>query len=729
MAFSKSTLAIEFAALRDSLVEAINEGKTARVISGLEVYKVAVEAFLSTLKKYGAIYDFESARREASSIEGGWPEIDWIKDDLRTIVDAAFRIPNDEIRRTVVLFPVSLAILALDQDDYYVFDQFLSWIRVAYAKSKELPDPSDQEQIRSLISSHLASLSAYYIDPRYRRARAPTDISRTSEFSKGIVIVVTLLLKAAFEYRDLPAFQAFAETLNGLFEAASREVKQTDMTMLQMQTQVMTGTELDSLLQRLELVKKLSQAVAEIEQVRAQAYFGIGCWIVQKHLALPEGIQDVNSYYDLLTLPTELARLTELFYDLWNESRGERLFRMDSWIMEESPIRQTVSIDDRHMIARFYCLRALEAVAGRGQTAEEAGELPLDPCLEYIAGRPDGELERALAEIETKRDRLTSVLSEPAFEAIRAFRGVLERAVATQKQREIDNLINASLDPKKVLRVRANVLKEWRRASILRRIIREYGHMQDRGADAPKDLPFWGFNVRDRKDVYVAGSRIHSSDWGEDYGRSIAGTENELVITRIAGAIKARQVSDRTLNVTETLDRAIAELSQVGVRANVLLASGALEQAFALQQAPAFKQTTIDGFDSREALGYYHDLPLFQFYPRAERGKIYVVDLRRLGTWHQYIPKPVFEDEEVIESLFLFYVKEYDITRARDLFEKQRSTFIDKETGRQKEEAEAIREVLQTVHLRILEQFEYKIDSPDAGVCLNFETRSDETKT
>jgi len=707
---------VEFERLRDTLVEAIREEKISRVESCLEVYRVAVEAFVGKLREYGALYNFDAARREASSIEGGWPEIEWIKDDLRVTIDAAFKYRSPQILRKVIFFPIALALIALDESEYYVFEQFLSWAVFSYRKGRELPTEDERREIVELIARFLREISDYQIEPRFRYATDGTEIDRTAEFSRGMVVVWSQLLKAAFDKRDANGFRLFAQTLSGLKRLEDETSGMNDeLLRLQPEQPDLPVREREEIQQKADMAVRVRRAREHFDRLRDEAMFGIGAWAVQKHLELDGGVPDIPSYYEVLQVFGDLTELTTLYYGLWKQSDRERMFGWEWWIMEEVPDRQTVSIDFNYYLSRFYCLKALEVL--RGHTAGEAARvgIPLDESLEFMVGRPDGDLERALNEIREKREKLSPMVDAGGIDAIPKLKEILQQGLARQREKETSELIAAPLDDGKVQGFLRNVIREWRQGAVLRAVVRRYGDFIPAGA-APEKLGFYGFNVMDRKDVYVAKSRVHASDWGEEYGRSIARSENEVVLSTIAKAIMERDASKVKTPALTRLDEAIATLS-ARCSPNVLVLSHAWHIATMMQQSPDFRAGELSGFSTRDFIGYYRDIPVFQIHGRGERARVYVLDLKQLGTWYQYSTRQVFEGELAIE-IFRFYLQPYDEGRARELLRERPKLTVDEHTGQPLEESEAIRRLQKSVHLRILEQFEYKVENADAGMKL-----------
>jgi hypothetical protein len=335
-----------------------------------------------------------------------------------------------------------------------------------------------------------------------------------------------------------------------------------------------------------------------------------------------------------------------------------------------------------------------------------------------LMGTPEGQLEKALAEIEEKKEKLSSLTNSISSESIPMFRSILLRAVRRQKDKEEEELIVAPLDPTKIRRFVANVIGEWRKAALIRGIIEKYGKMRKSGT-GPTGIGFYGFNTIEPKDIYVEKSRLHASDWGSQHGRSIASTENDVVVATISKVISEKDHSRSKTRPLDIIDSALTDPDK-RYSPNVILLGNALHIADEVRNASAFRMGELEGFTSMDFVGFYREIPAFHLFTRGERSRVYLLDLRRLGTWHQYEPKETFPEEEESVSVFRFYLRAYDDDRARELLEKRPELRVDPRTKERLSFEGAIRRLLQQVHLRILEQFEFKIEDQSAGIKLVF---------
>jgi hypothetical protein len=710
----RSELTVEFERLRDSLIEAIRDEKIARVESCLDVYRVAVEAFLDKLNEYGAVYDFKSARREASSLEGGWPEIEWIKDDLRVVIDAAIKYGSDDVLRKVVFFPLALATTALHERNYYVFEQFLSWVGFAYRRGVEVLQIQRRGMLTEMIATFTREVADYYVEPQLRYATAAQDIERYADFCRGIVIAFSDLMKAAFDARDVSGFRLFVTTLEGLFDGNVRH-GETDEELLRWQLEHgdVNPAQRAEIETKLEVATSLQEANAQTQRARNEAFFGMGAWLIQTHLTAPAGVEDARLYYDAIPLRLDIVSLTDLFYGLWKQHAGERIFGWEMWVMENAPRRQAIAVNFDYYLSRFYCIKALETLQG----TQNAASLPLNEGIVYLAAGDDSELRRAATELERNQAKLEPVVGAALFMSVEAFLRLLADAVDRQKRHEADLLVRAPVDEKRVERFIQNVVKQWRSNGVVRQMVKDYG-VTHHGGEAPDGPLIYGFNVIDRKDVYVADSKLHADDWGSEYGRSIASTEDEVVMAAITQAARDGGPGGNA-SVIETLDNSLSAFGGT-YEPNVIVLLNAWSLILTIERASEFRRAdSSERFPGGALIGRYRGIPIFRVHSRAGRGHLLIIDLKRLGRWFQYEPRRVFDEERRVE-VFNFLIKAYDEQSAREAIRKSPKLSVDPDTKQRQGIEEAVRRLQQRVHLRIVEQFEYRIEDPSAAVRLTY---------
>ena len=110
-------------------------------------------------------------------------------------------------------------------------------------------------------------------------------------------------------------------------------------------------------------------------------------------------------------------------------------------------------------------------------------------------------------------------------------------------------------------------------------------------------------------------------------------------------------------------------------------------------------------------LGVYNNAyDLFRQHYDGEESMILVIDIKKFGILHQFKPKQIMAGEKYIaDDYFTFLIKTIDDETA-DKIRANNPDWL-----RDKPREDALREIRQRVHLRILEQFRFDIMDKSAG--------------
>jgi hypothetical protein len=289
-------------------------------------------------------------------------------------------------------------------------------------------------------------------------------------------------------------------------------------------------------------------------------------------------------------------------------------------------------------------------------------------------------------------------------------RAMLAQGVVAQKEAEEHAIINASLAPSRVEEVKKNIIRGWHNASWGRKLAEAFGRIE-KGLPSPPGKLFLGFNTLDRKDVYVEESHVSTFDWGEEYGRAIGEAETQELLTLLVKTLPIRhRVFDRVSEIVGQLDSLLAEHDSSRYE-SIILTLGSWEVSSALEKSDHFDPAEDQLLGSMQ--GRYRGYPLI-VRTHGEPSALIVVDLGRVGVWKQYTPHRIFPEEEILEGEISFMVKPFDRESATQ-FVRQQPTLLVRADGTARTEEEAAREVLQRVHLRIVEQFDFAIEEKRAG--------------
>jgi hypothetical protein len=293
-----------------------------------------------------------------------------------------------------------------------------------------------------------------------------------------------------------------------------------------------------------------------------------------------------------------------------------------------------------------------------------------------------------------------------------------------QANEEQSRLMEAPLSTGRVANFKNSVLRGWVEGGDLRRLIQRYGAYEVND-DPTEGLPALSVHQFDPKDLYVEPSRFADSTWGADYGRALARGEDDAVLGRIASSVDSLAPEEVSPDaILGYLDRALAK--SAAIHEPVILIAGSLSANWALAASDRFKYARhvptdpVLGQPQLRPSGSFDHVPVYQFHTDRERLML-VADLRQLGTWRQYRPRPRSELSEYIDHVILFELETYSEESARQLLTNQPDAFrVDPANGRERSYDDQLAQIRTHVRVLVLEQFRYDVLRPEAGLVVRF---------
>jgi hypothetical protein len=472
---------------------------------------------------------------------------------------------------------------------------------------------------------------------------------------------------------------------------------------------------------RLSRYRTLEAISNELELIRLQIWFGLAGWLTYEFLGRRLEQQEFANLFDFARTPfNDLSALGQTFLQSVKRSTGAAIaFGWISWDMDLREEGETGGVSTEGWLTTFYCIQGLRL------TPEDIGEsgtpIPPDRQLDYILDS----LRETCNSIERQRDQWAGIMTPDDIHRIPTFLELNRRAKEEQLRQEEDWLIAQEISPRKRAGFQNQFLEAWANAATMRAITTRYGRFEDRTQEPPPTgLDCYEVNIKDDKAdkaAFIEGWHIAYPGWGANYdGVRIAQKENAIVFTKLVSSVPALEVSDPDLE-TQIME-SLQTLRESGYAPNVVLVGRKRRVFQELRRSALFVPRGHPDCPSVDIQGYqgvFDGVPVFGRI-RELTDHILVLDLQRLGTWVQYqvtgSPGQTFE----------FHIAAFDEEEADELLTQQPERMQDARTGRQLSRGEAIRRILQQVHLRVLERFDYAFEDMQAGLKLSIHVTSGE---
>jgi len=555
------------------------------------------------------------------------------------------------------------------------------------------------------------------IVPTIRRAMQEDEIQKIEEFAFGVIDFLNQLLKNAFELRELNDFGTFIETVKTIYETLAHSVNQDKVSRIELQLDFESNiyTKGD-LRKKLAITKSQLNTVNELKFRKSITLYGINSWIL--HTYENGGItpEDFKKWHGKIPHFGNLKETWEVF--LRAQERGtKRGFNWDWWELDERVIPGRLMTGGHYLgfsgtLDRLIVVRCLQLLKEINPAKRSTLDLPVSRDLEILAGREGSPLKKVLDEIENGSGKLGSILDNRDLEAVPSFRALLSQAVERKKEEDNKKILAAPISEERIGIFKINILKGWQENTVARDIIKEFGRYEP-GAVPPDDTPFWGYITRDSKEIFTDTSDLMIHDYGVSYGIGLAKTENDQIFRKILGSLpEFRPYSVPEDKILPSINEAIFLLTKADYNPVILvyhswLASQKIQNSVEFRPPKKTKDTSL-------LLGYYKGTPVLRLYG-IRTTTILVVDLRKFGVWHQFKTKPIFPEEQVLANELSFLLRPIPREVAEELIREHPQLLKAEGTGSERPKEKVITEIQKTVHLRIVEQFDFVVEDPNAG--------------
>jgi len=709
----------ELLRVKEEAIRCIKREKPDSVLEeSLNVFKEAIESFVERLKEFKVTYNRERALKEFGSFEEGWVEIKEISRDIVEIIDESFEKPRQKILSKVIYFPILIADIALKEKDYYIFHAFTYFYPYIYKKAiniKKIKDKELKTFVIDRIWRYWSEFAIYPIGPEFDKIYESRDIEKISQlkdFAVGVILIFNNLLKSAYDSKRMDDFSLFKEKFKELYRHNIEEFSEDIIENQEWLLERNDVSEEEKNKIRKEI--KFAKMWREVQEIKNYALFGLASWITEDYAQGKLKPEKFKEWYKLFPAFENLEKLTSFYYDI-QKDEIEELFGWDWWILNRQEEGKVAQINFDRYLTRFYCIKALEIIANLSEEKQKELMIPCNRKTFYVIETEESPVRVALKSLEKEKEKWSTILEDKIFNAIPTFIKILDKTVKKQKEIEKERIIKAPLDLERIERFKKDFIMGWKKKANLRRIIKNYGNFYwPSKKQAPKG--FLGVNRLDRKDIYIKDSDISISGWGENYGEDLANVENRSIGSHIVATlpefekIKVKKPEE----IVKSLNQCLKELESKNYNPAIIVSNAWFCLVAIENSSDDFVPVSSRKLsESMLMVGKYKGRPVFNL-PYLDEPLVLVVDFKKLGSWNQFKPKKEFEEEENLEY-FNFFIKAIDKPRAEELIKKDPCFLEDKTTGKGKTKEEAIEELRQRVHLRIVEQFRFDIADPNAG--------------
>lgn len=690
----------ELMGIKDQFLNAINNKNIGKISDFITIYLSLAEAFLESLKEYGAIYTFELAIKERSAIIGGWNEIRWILGDIREIFKRGTKSSDKDIINMICLLPIAIANKAINFNDHYLFQEFIRFAEYLYMVSQKEHDTDLKSFMIDRSWKWLKESADYIVESKLREKGIAKELLLSlKDFAIYYFIVFQNLLREAYKNNDLGSFKQFNKTTSQLFShfKPSKEYPSAEMLRRHLEDPETSEDQKRDIQTQLEEKELLERIEEEIKNRRKQMFFGLSSYIFEDYRIKSNKVYVKNFYLEVQNnLPNDLKELTKNFL-LAHTSESEDFWGWHWW--DIIPDGQVRAIDIFGKLERLYCIKALQILEGKTEEEIEKIELPYNRDLAFLV-EEDGNLMKILDNIQNNLDSWKFVLSQNAIGKINSFKKILRKAKQRQEEAENELKRSAKISAEKVDEFKQQVIKGFYESAVIRDIFKNYKIYYDKTKKTYIDkLTRYGVKVVDDKAAFFEDWHVHYVDWERHYGKNLAFGEDSDLIEKISNQCIEVKDIEPILNKFDNVSDII--IIAIGMESYWHFSNSANFRPEWYKDIPQLK---VNGF-----MGWYvhnnKNIPIFKVYNIYVDNKILILNKSKLGMLIQYSPLNKEESSEFKKDIFCMNIQSFSENEELigELIEEQPEWL--KKIG---DKEAQIKHLETQVLISIFERFEYK---------------------
>jgi hypothetical protein len=712
----------ELQGIKDQLVSAIKSISLGSIDSLKQTYLNLAEIFLETLHDFGGGFTSEQARKERGNFFSGWNEIRWLNRDIRELLIVASSTDNRDVISDIAFLPITIAIRAIQAKDHLLFQEFVGFSSFLYYLTKDKPDGDIKSMMRDRSWRYLKELTEIYIEPRLKDRSNEEDaesLKNYCDFAIHILKIFQELLKNSFDNRDIKTFNDILGEFLRLFRHFDPENDYPTSEDLERNLQfISVEEERNKIIEKIPYQRAKEKIGHNIKLSKDQVIFGITAKIFDQYCKDPTD-KIVKIFFDELIskLADNIIHLTEVF----DSSRERDSWGWDDWEIVADGEAHFIDVEGK--LDKLYCVKSLMILSGMEKTVIDSTELPFSRKLAFLAEDRPGTLISLLNSIALDPIQWNFVLSQSAIDIIPALKNLLIKAKNAQERSEEEYLKTAKIDSVKLTEFKSKIKESFYSSGYLRPVLIRFGIYEDLTSNNPEaEVPSWGNNQLDEKAAFIKDWHVQYVGWGDNYGRGMANSEDQLIFGKIVGGItnikeiKKQEIMseiEKILSenkfenpvILQTLDR-LYEYDFVRKSEKFIPRYSAECPKLGLEASNGYMGViNING----------NNVPIIDLFIREEglKNKIVVADLSRFGILNQYSPIDRAEDANYKDDIFFIKVTDLneDNQRRQKIITENPvwlQTYDDKEGY-----------LRQRVVVNLYQKFKFEIKDSKKAFCIN----------
>ncbi len=688
-------ISYELLGIKDQFISAINQRQLRKIQELAELYKKLADEFLENVSRFGGGFTSSQALIERSSLLGGWEQVQWLRNDVRDLIEKSIKSEDREIIQKIVYLPMAIAIRSNKKDDHYLFQEFVVFSEMLYASALS----EKNEGIRNLLKDrswrYLQDISYFYVEPKIQKGFLKSNgLEEVKGYGIFLLKVFQNLHKTAIERNDFEGIKNFKSAALKLFDRFSLSEDVYEIEDLESKIEALEESSEERRVLKGKLEGRL--LLKEFDSRRKQMFFGLSSWLLSETLS---GKNNLKEYYDLLAVAVsdDIVELTNIF------SKCHSFETIDFWNWgwwERGSEGEVYSVQMPRKLETFYAIKGLSLLSTKKQDEIQRIKLPLNRELAYLAGGSRS-LVNILDDIGLNPGKWNSILSQEAIGKVESFKGLLCRVKEEQEKKDAENKRSKPISKTKVDEFRAAFLSAFSQAAIIRSIFQYYQLIDNQPERPVNGMARIGINIVEDKAALFDEWHVHFGNFGGNWGRDIASFENFVLLEKIIEGCQEilEDEFDAKLKDAGNYDEIFILASKISIWRFFDQRDG-----FQPKWDESVKELKVNGF-----IGWYYiannKIPVFEAHHRSIGSFLLILNKKSLGKIIQLSPLAQGDNKESQIQGFFWDIQ--DFSENEEKMEEFISSPLEwlNEIGDEEKKREYLQE---RVHVQIFERFEFK---------------------
>ncbi|MBD3227581.1 MAG: hypothetical protein GF329_05270 [Candidatus Lokiarchaeota archaeon] len=718
----------EFDEFKVAIRNLINNRNPEALDDYLNIYYSVLSYFIEEMKIFQLL-------NNTQRLFNNWNPYEKIVRDLYHIIDETLRTGMQEIFSEVGYFPLRIITLSFQSNVFFIFSRLLYFYPYIYSKVIHQHGQIQAEFIKDRCIRWLTQFIEYSLRDEFEKTKNDIRIIELNKYTLEIYLIFQTYLIMSIENKDFNFFERAYNKLMGTFKYLDQDFHYYDdkefELKLKLNENIKNNNDITNVQLELRKISTTKNLVMKKHEYKRAISFAIKSWMIflsQINKNHPKSLQkeQLIKFYSISNRTNEnIVELTNLFSIAMSED-WKQIFHWGNLELDKPPAGKVYTpLSPDSWLPWYYCVKgisigkfpeSLDKIQDSNSFSEFNYERTenicnqikenIDQWAEIIAVKKA----KKISDNEITSSEIDKVDINNRVNQFLSFNKKLLKRHDLLKE---NKLIEKELSERKIENFKRNFKKSWENNCIGYYILSNYSNYEEIAYNGEKLKSEWfGFNQLDVKGAFVDSDDSYSG-WGQAYGHGVSNYENVRIFSELFKHASAhKDINNNFENppiIESVLDLIDLFEKKNDFSPNIIFIphewSYRKELSNSKSFTPNWQMSPKPQF--RDQIGILNNIPIFISYECENM--VGVFNLKNYCIMKQFI------NDKFFDKRFDLFIKSVTKEMAID-FIKTNVEFKKDKDGNLLSDEDAIRNLLQKVHIKIIENFDLNILNKEAGV-------------